>query len=217
MPSVDGRDLIRRIRVQDDDDLAALHMAGVREISLDEWLQPLGYLRHAARREGRILRSDGVLLSQFWELLEATLVNEGLPLGDDAEVRVVTGEPGTFFGRLYAEHCEGRWSDSTSDGVWCACRRGYGDSHWHPIIMSVNGGERRALDLFDMDEWRWALLGRARRIGPDERIERIDGEVRLSFPAPSQFAAAMDILGPRRASWSWAVGPGAPDPWKALR
>ena len=83
--------------------------------------------------------------------------------------------------------------------------------------MSVNGGERRALDLFDMDEWRWALLGRARRIGPDERIERIDGEVRLSFPAPSQFAAAMDILGPRRAPWSWAVGPGAPDPWKALR
>ena len=216
LPSTGDLDLVRRIRVQDDDDLAALDMAGVRETSLEEWLQPFGYLRHAARRKGGILRSDEVSLSKFWEVVEATLADEGLPLGGEAEVRAVTGVPGTFFGQFRAERCEGRWSDSAPDGVWCACRRGYGDAHWHPIILSVNGGERRALDLFDMDEWRWALLGRARRIGIDERVERLDGEFRLTFPPPDQFDAAMDLLGPRRAAWSWAVAPGAPDPWTVL-
>ena len=217
LPTTNSRDLVRRIRVQNDDDLAALHMAGFAETSLDEWLQPLEYLRHAARRRRRILRSNEVSLSQLWELLEATLADEGLPLGDEAEVRAVTGEPGSYFGRLNAERCEGRWSNSIPDGVWCACRRGYGEAHWHPIIVSVNGGERRALDLFDMDEWRWALLGRARWSRSDERVEWIDGEVRLGFPAPDQFAAAMDLLGPRCAPWSWVVGPGALDPWRALK
>ena len=61
-------------------------MAGIRETTIGEWLRPLGYLDHAARREGRILRNDEITLPQFWELLEATLADEGLPLGDEAEV-----------------------------------------------------------------------------------------------------------------------------------
>ena len=216
LPGDGGRDLVRRIRVRDDDDLATLHIAGIRETSLEEWLRPLGYLRHAARRKGGGIRSDEVSLSQFWELLEATLTDEGLPLGDEAEVRAVTGEPVGFFGQFRTEQSEGRWSDSAPDGVWCAYRRGYSEAHWHPIIVAVNGGERRALDLFDTDEWRWALLARAHRIGADERVERLGSEIRLTFPAPEQFATAMDLLGPRRGPWSWAVGLAAPDPWKVL-
>ena len=216
LPSVNGRDLVRRIRVQGNDDLATLHMADIRETSIGEWLRPVEYLRHATRRKGRVLRNDEISLSQFWELLETTLADDGLPLGDEAEVRAVTGEPGTFFGRYHAEFCEGRWSDSAPNGVWCAYRRGYGAAHWHPILLSVNGDERRSMDLFDMDEWRWALLGRARRFGLDEQVERIDGEIRLKFPVPRQLAAAMDILGPRRAPWSWVIGSGAPDPWSEL-
>ena len=216
LPGAHGSDVVRRICVHDDDHLAALHIAGVREISLEEWLRPFGYLRHAVRRKGSMLRSDEVWLSRFWEVLDTTLADEGLPLGNDADVRAVIGNPGTFFGRHYAELCEGRWSDSAPDGIWCACRRGYSEVHWHPIIVRVNGGERRALDLFDWDEWRWALLGRARWIGVDEQVQRLDGEVRLTFQAPDQFVAAMDLLGPRRATWSWAVSPAAPDPWALL-
>ena len=216
LPSANNRDLVRRIRVQDDDDLAALHMAGIHKTSISEWLRPFEYLRHATRRKGRVLRNDEVSLSQFWELLETTLADDGLPLGDEAEVRAVTGEPGTFFGRHHAEFCEGRWSDSVPNGLWCAYRRGYGASHWHPILLSVDGDKRRGLDLFDLDEWRWALLARARRIGLDEQVERINGEIRLQFPVPRQFADAMDILGPRHAPWTWAIGSGAPDPWSEL-
>lgn len=216
LPSANGRDLVRRVRVQNDDDLAALRLAGIRETSIGEWLRPLGYLGHAARRIGCMFRNDEFSLSQFWELLETTLADDGLPLGDEAEVRAVTGDPGTFFGRYHAEVCEGRWSDSAPNGVWCAYRRGYSAAHWHPILLSVNGDDRRGMDLFDMDEWRWALLGRARRFGLDEQVERIDGEIRLKFPVPRQLAAAMDILGPRRAPWSWVIGAGAPDPWSEL-
>ena len=219
LPPGGGHDLVRRIRIQDDDDLAALHMAGVRQTSIEEWLRPHGYLRCAARRKDRVVRSDKLTLSQFWDLLVESLAESGLPLGNEAEVRAVTGEPGAFFGRYQGPRREGRWSEAVPDGVWCAYRRGYGDEHWHPIIVTVDDGERRALDLFDADEWRWALLARGRSIGVVEQIDRLEDRVQLHFPAPRQFAAAMDLLGPRLKprSWSWRIGPSAPNPWMALR
>ena len=219
LSSGSGRhDLVRRIRVQDDNDLAALHMAGVRQTSIEEWLRPYGYLRHAARRKNRVIRSDKLTLSQFWGLLDESLAESGLPLGNEAEVRVVTGESGAFFGRYDAARCEGRWSDVVPGGVWCAYRRGYGDAHWHPIIVTVDGDQRRALDLFDADEWRWAMLARGYSVGAAERIDRLEDRVQLHFPAPRQFAAAMDLLGPRikPRSWSWKIDPDAPDPWVTL-
>ena len=218
LPPGGEHDLVRRIRIRDDDDLAALHMAGVRQTSIEEWLRPRGYLRHAARRKNRLLRSDKLTLSQFWDLLVESLTESGLPMGNEAEVRAVTGEPGAFFGNYHAARCEGRWSDAVPGGVWCAYRRGYGDAHWHPIIVTVDGDERRALDLFDTDEWRWALLARGYSVGAAERIDRLEDRVQLHFPAPRQFAVAMDLLGPRikPRSWSWKIDPDAPDPWVTL-
>ena len=216
LPRASGHDLVRRIRIKNDDDLTALHLAGIRETSISEWLQPLGYLSHAARRNGGMVRQDKMSLSYFWVQLETKLADHGLPLSEGAEVRAVTGEPGRFFGQHHAEHCEGRWTDTASDGVWCAFRRGYGTTHWHPMLLSVNGAQRRGIDLFDLDEWHWALLGRAHRYGMDECVVRIDGDVRLTFPAPRQLTAAMDILGPRRAPWTWTTCKGAPDPWGEL-
>lgn len=215
LPGADA-DIVRRISVRNDDDLDRLHMAGVREISFRDWLRPPGYLAHAGRRMDRPIRSDQMSLPKFWDLLKAALENEGQPLGNEAVVRAVTGEPGGFFGDLHAETPNGRWSDSVPDGLWCARRRGYLDQHWHPVIMQVNGGERRILDLYDMDEWRWALIAKGRRLGPEEPIRRLEGEVRLDFPAPDQLVGAMDLLGARRSAWSWQVQAGAPDPWQLL-
>ena len=219
LPSGGEHDLVRRIRIRDDDDLYALHMAGVRQTSIEEWLRPHGYLRHAARRKERVVRSDKLTLSQFWDLLVQSLAESGRPVGNEAEVRAVTGVPGAFFGRYRAPRCEGRWSEEVPDGVWCAYRRGYGDEHWHPIVVTVDGGERRTLDLFDADEWRWALVARGHSIGVSEQIDRLEQRVQLHFPAPRQFVAAMDLLGPRikPRSWSWKTDPSAPDPWITLR
>ena len=212
-----AHDCVRRIRVWTDDDLAALHLAGVRQISFEDWLRPHGYHRHSARRRRRVVRSDELSLSRFWDQLVSLVANDGLTLDDEAEVRFVTGEPGGFFGRHSSEHCEGRWSETAPDGVWCAYRRGYGSVHWHPIIVSVDAGKRRVLDLFDGDEWRWALLARGRCTGNDERVEWLDDQVRLTFPAPRQLVAAMDLLGARCAPWSWMVARDAPDPWGMLQ
>jgi hypothetical protein len=57
-PTGGHRDIVQRIRVDSDDDAARLHLAGVREMSITEWLSPLGYLRHVARRLRRPARSD---------------------------------------------------------------------------------------------------------------------------------------------------------------
>ena len=215
-PEARGTDIARRVQVRSEEDLAALRMAGVREISFEEWLQPYGYLLHAMRRRGCPVRSDEINLSRFWELLVAEVASYGLPLGGEGEVRVAAGEPGGYFGRLNAPDCEGRWSNVAPDGVWCAYRRGYGTAHWIPTIVAVDGGHRLTVDLYDGDEWRWALLARGRSSGTDERVERTDGQVRVSFPAPYQLVAAMDILGPPRGAWLWEVSPTAPDPWMAL-
>ena len=212
-----GRDIVRRIEFRSEEDLAVLRMADVGEISIYEWLKPLGHLQHGSRRAGRLIRSDELSLSGFWELLVSEAAEKGLPLGDDAEVRAAVGGPGGYFGRYDAESCEGRWSEVTSDGFWCAYRRGYGQTHWHPIILEVDGSQRRAMDLFDHDEWRWSLLARGLSAGAEEIIERGDGRVRVGFPAPDQLLTAMDILGRRRDPWSWEVSQAAPDPWAELR
>ena len=216
-PDASGDDIVRRVQVQNDDDLAALRMAGVRETSIDEWLMPFGYLDHARRRAGHLIRSDGLTPSQFWELLVSRVADHGLLLGDDAEIRSVVGASGGYFGQYNSDSSEGRWSDVAPDGVWCAYRRGYGPQHWQPIILAVEEGRRHAMDLYDGDEWRWALIARGCHTGADERVERRGDRIGVGFPAPDQLVTAMDILGPRCGAWSWEVSLGAPDLWSALR
>ena len=209
--------LVRRIRVDGEDDLATLRIAGVREVSLDEWLRPHGYLDYGRRRVAGLIRSDKFGLSEFWTLIVSTVMDQGLPLGDDAKVRAVVGEPGGYFGKYNSEQCEGRWSELPTNGVWCAYRRGYGPNHWQPIVLAVDGYERRSMDLHDNDEWRWALVARGKATECEERVDQVDEEVKLTFPPPTQLATAMDLLGPRRGAWSWTVAPAAPDPWSLLR
>ncbi len=211
-----GQDIVRRIRLRSDDELAVLRMANVRETTMDEWLKPHGYLLHGIRRAQRLMCSDELSISRFWELVVSATREHGIPLGGDAEVRSVVGKPGDYFGRYDTERCEGRWSEVAPDGVWCAYRRGYGQGHWHPITLEVDGGQRRAMDLHDHDEWRWALLARGRCMGAEERVEQGDHRVQLSFRAPDQLITAMDILGPRRSGWSWEVSCAAPDPWASF-
>lgn len=211
-----GNDIVRRIRVENDEAVDRLHIAGVRQVSIQEWLGRPKYLRYAMDRTGRLLRSDEISLAGFWDLLEAALAEAGQSLDEEAQVRAVVGDPGGFFGSAFAETCEGRWTESVPDGIWCASRQGYGSAQRHPILMQVSGLRRRALDLYDWDEWRWALLARGRRLEKEERVDQRDNEIRMSFPPPLQLGSAMDLLGPRRAAWSWEVAPDAPEPWRLL-
>ena len=210
-------DLVRRLRITSDDDIAALQLAGVSQTTLEDWLLPLHYVRHAARRTGKPLRDDSMTLRHFWEVLVRSLEVEGQQLSEEAEVRVLAGERGSYFGRYNALEVEGRWSTSVDEGTWCAYRKGYGEAHWHPILLSIMGSERRCIDLHDADEWSWAVLARARADGQDEVVRSAALAVSFTFPMPSQLRAGMDLLGQRSAPWSWTVAAGAPDVWGMLR
>lgn len=212
----DYHDIVRRLRVGTDEEVAILELAGVQEVSLSEWLVPPGYLRHASRRMRQPARSDAVTLGRFWDLLEEALTEEGLTVSADAEVRFLGGRPGDFFGRHNSAQPEGRWTTDPGEGLWCAYRRGYGDTHWHPCIVAVAGDGQRALDLYDEDEWRWAVLARGRRVGAEEVVRAEGLRVQLTFPAPVQLRAAMDILGSSSGAWAWDVSPKAPDLWRLL-
>lgn len=217
LATVDPGDVAVRIRVENEEQAATLDARGARQVSLAEWLHPLGFLRQAVRRTGDAVRGDLCDLANFWERLVDAVSKEALQLDSDAELRVVTGEPGEFFGRHAAPAIEGRWRNDPPDGVWCAYRRGHGDGHWLPTLISVDGYERRALDLFDDDEWRWALLARSRAVGPAEVCRRSGDEATVTWPLPSQLRAAMDIVGVPSGRWRWRLANDAPDLWALLR
>ena len=211
VPGLPGGHLAQRVRLESEDGIE-LESRGVRQVSVAEWLQPLGFERHATRRQGGPIRLDQFDLVAFWDQLSQAVSKEGLTLGPDAELRVVAGEPGMFFGGLRAPAPEGRWTDSPPEGIWCGYRRGHGEGRWLPALISVDEGRRRALDLFDDDEWRWALLGRSFALGPREVAQRTESEYRETWPLPAQLRAAMDIVGVPTGAWRWQVAEDAPDP-----
>jgi hypothetical protein len=209
-------DVALRVQVISEEQAAMLEARGTRQVSLREWLHPPGYLRHVARRSDEAVRIDRFDLVRFWGHLTTAVAQEGLQVDRDAEIRFLLGAPGGFFGRHAAATLEGRWQDSAPDGIWCAYRRGHGEAHWLPTLVSVDGDDRRAFDLFDDDEWRWALLARSRAIGPEDVIRRSGDEVQVTWPLPRQLSAAMDIVGVPSGRWRWRVAADAPDLWALL-
>jgi hypothetical protein len=210
-------DVVIRVTLNSEEKAAVLDAGGWRQVSLDEWLHPHDYLRHVARRKGGAVRGDQWDLARFWEHLVSTLVEEGLLLGPDAEFRAVVGDAGNFFGSHTASGIEGRWGERPPNGVWCAYRRGHGDDRWLPILVSVDGEERRVLDLFSDDEWRWALIARSKAVGASEITQRVEGVERVTWPLPAQLRAAMDIIGVPTGPWRWRIAEDAPDLWSLLR
>lgn len=210
-------DVAVRVALDSEEAAAILDSEGWRQASVEDWLSPQGFLRHVARRDGDAVRGDLWDLTRFWERLVSALVEEGLQIGPDAELRAVVGTAGGLFGHLTTGGIEGRWDAQPPDGVWCSYRRGHGNDRWLPTLVLVDGGERRALDLFDDDEWRWALLARSKALGAAEVTHRTDGEMRVTWPLPAQLQAAMNIIGVPAGPWRWRIAEDAPDLWSLLK
>ena len=217
LATLDPFDVAVRIRVDSEEHAATLSAHGIREVSLAEWLHPFGFIRLTGRRAGSPIRNDKCDLATYWGTLEKAIGEEGLLLGPDAEVRAVVGKPGGFFGRQAAPTAEGRWTEDLPDGVWCAYRRGHGESHWLPTLVAVDGGDRRSLDLFDKEEWHWALLARSHAVGPVEVCHQSNGEMLVTWPLPAQLRAAMDIIGIPAGRWRWRIAEDAPSIWALLK
>ncbi len=188
---------------------AALPPTSSAPTDFDMWVGPAGFHGHLARRTGG---TGDSALSELWAVLSAAVRHDGQPL-DASQLRAVVDPPGAHhgrFGRHNLPTVSGRWKTEVPDGTWCAVRPGRNANEWHPILVRMIGTEVRSLDLYDWDEWNWALLARGVAIGAPERMTWADGRLSFEHPVPAQFKRALRLLGgPGTWAWTWSVSEGA--------
>jgi hypothetical protein len=203
---------VRRFDPRAPEAATALRRAGVREASLHEWLGP--------PEPERITRALGEPsdpefgVRQLWEAGLRQLAHDGSSTQDATAYRILRGPPGGLFGNGRGAEPSGRWGAAEEDGTWCALRRGYSDEHWHPALLSVQGGApHRALDLPGHDALNWLVLARGLALGAPEEVRLAPGLVRLTFRPPAQLERVLELLGERTGSWEWHVPPGTERAW----
>ena len=204
--SCNDNDIVRRFEIENEECIAFLDSINVKEISVSEWFSYPDYLLHASRRMDRSVASNEMALGEFWGLLCNRLKGEGLRVDDSANIRILSDARGGLFGKHDDPKPRDRWMAAKQVGIWCGYRTGHNDRHWNPCIVEVTSDGISALDLFDRDEWIWALLSKGRNCGEDEIINIKENTLSLTFPAPDQLCSVLDILGFRAKSWSWTVG-----------
>lgn len=185
------------------------HAEHVSPIDFATFMGAPAYLRHLARRTDSAVNGT---LSEYWAILCAEVRHNGLPL-DASQFRAVVDSPGTNqgrFGRHNQAIVSGRWKTIAPDGIWCAVRPGRHINEWHPILIEVVGHEILSLDLFDWDEWNWALLARGVASGTPERSAWSNGHLAFEHPVPEQHRRALRLLGqPGPLAWTWKISKGA--------
>jgi hypothetical protein len=196
---------------------ASAPSAGASIVGFADWLGPAAFRTHLRRRGGG---SGSGTIREYWTTLAAALRHEGQPI-DLAKVRALTApadEKKSYFGRHNLPAIEGRWSQGAPDGSWCGIRPGRNANEWHPILLEVAGSEARALDLFDWDEWAWALLARGSAIGPEERSSWEEDVLAFDYPVPAQFVKALRLLGgPAGRGWRWRLSEASKNAFETWR
>jgi hypothetical protein len=183
--------------------------ASATPTDLSDYLGSPGYLRHLARRTGNPVDS---VLRELWSTLSDLVMSDGHPI-DIGQFRVLVEPPGShegWFGRYNQPSVTGRWKAEAPEGIWCAVRPGRTQYEWHPIILGAKQGNNLALDLFDWDEWHWALLARGHAVGVPERSIYSAGVLSFEHPIPTQFRQAMRLIGaPGARPWTWIMSEAA--------
>jgi hypothetical protein len=177
---------------------------GYATVAFLDWLGVPDFQTHLSRRSG--IQSRGSI-REFWRFLTESVQQDGSPI-DPVQLQVVENadESTVFFGRPSLQGKSGRWVSSAQRGTWCGVRPGRNSNEWHPILVNVEESESRALDLYDWDEWSWALLARGLTIGAPENSEWRNGVLAFHHPIPKQLVRALRLLGgPGQKSWTWRV------------
>jgi hypothetical protein len=192
---------LARWAANDDLTRAQLDAAGFAECEVEDWMGLPGWLEYQERRRA----AKAADLAGLWSLLLANLDQFGMPVSDAGSYALIAGTPGRYFGR--PEKLDGRWvrGDVAPVGVWCGVVHGHGERHLRPVVVdSKNGRAVRALELYDLDELRWALLAR----GCHEQREVVragGGRLDLTFPCPSAWRRVAALC--KVEAWRWSLPP----------
>lgn len=182
--------------------LAALEEAGFDEWETQDWLGPPGWTPHMERRD--VTGLTGV--AAFWSVLERAFERFAIPVNDASLCAVVAGRPGSFFGTPMA--LDGRWcaGSGAPSGLWCGVLRGHNVRHLRPVLAEARGGAVvRAMELFDFDELRWAVVARGVAVGEPE-VALVRGEwIDFTFPLPSQWRRLAALCSVEK--WRWTLPP----------
>jgi hypothetical protein len=200
-------DLGRRFRLDHIELMAALREHSITECQMGTWFGSPGYSKSLKRYSG----STTGQLVDLWTSIQGRLAAEGMPIGSPDSVSILSGPTGSIFGRPASELSPtGRWGKPSDKGVWIGKRRGFNSKDMRPLILHVDGQEQvRSIDLYDEEEYRWAILARGVSEGAREQILLIrDGDdvvVRPKCPLPPQIMRVLYLLGEREESWQWRV------------
>ena len=120
----------------------------------------------------------------------------------------VLSKRGAYFGKAQASGADGRWTALAGEGAFCAVRRRtYG---WQNCVVCVSDLGVTAVDVTDLDRWRWAVVGQSVLAG-DSVFQWTDGHLQCFTPPPFQLQRLFDLAGTDVGPWKWAVGKGAAD------
>ena len=176
-----------------EEQLELLLSHGFREVSLGQWLGPAESGGHLARRG--VERTAP--LRRLWGAIEERFEAGADRASSSVGFRIVAGAPGGFFGRRDRDERDARWRDPAHapDGLWLGSRGGYVEAQARPVVALVRSGEvRSALDLYDWDEWSWALLSRGAATGDPEQVRRLGTrELQQRCELPKQLRRLLQV------------------------
>jgi hypothetical protein len=189
----------------------ALAESDLDELSPDDWLSTEAVVAYAQRRvdEGDEEAGVGVAVDpagQLWSLILRDLERFGSPIDQDHDISVLCRPPGGLFGS--PRQRSGRWRgpNDSPNGTWLAWQSA-DRSRPKPLVVHVERHQIvRAMELYDDDEWRWALMSRGDASGAPEWPTSTEAEgggcvIQWRCPPPSAYDRLAAICKVER--WNW--------------
>ncbi|QCQ98028.1 hypothetical protein [Brevundimonas sp. SGAir0440] len=143
----------------------------------------------------------------FTRLAGAAASGERLDRAEPAALRVLS-KRGPYFGKAQVVAGDGRWTGLLGEGAFCASRRK--TYSWQNCVISASAQGVRAVDVTNLDRWRWAVVGQTRLAG-DPVFDWHDGQLQCFTPPPFQLQRLLDLSGDNVGPWKWAVSQTAAD------
>jgi hypothetical protein len=184
----------------------ALETISAPLISLADELGPPDWRLHILALGGMDERMGGPR-ALFTRLAGAASSGERLDRAEPAALRVLS-KRGSYFGKAHIVAGDGRWTGLAGEGVFCASRR---KTHsWQNCVISATAQGVRAIDVTNLDRWRWAVVGQTKLAG-DPILDWHDGQLQCFTPPPFQLQRLLDLSGDNVGPWKWTVSQTAAD------